>query len=291
MCTHRLTRIVVAFGVFLLWSFGANYADAQTRRAVRRGEAPIPVQPAPAAVPQPEPAVPPPAAADPVPAAAGERIEAKQTRRGEAGRMIRGSELIGMSVWGRNRERLGTVKDFVVDYEAGGCPTLFFAMTPEISGWSGEYVIVPFDAFQIGYDERQRTDYFVLGVAMDNLRRAPHLEINRWNSLHDRQFFTNARHFYRQTERTAAKPRPDTGREDSGSTEEGVQQPPDRQRNVPAPPRTEPPSGKEPGREGNTGVSPKPQPRPPAAPPTNPPDRPSSGRRKPEPNSGKNQAD
>jgi hypothetical protein len=243
-------------GAFIAWLSIATCADAQSRREIRRGDAPTPAQPvAPQAVPVPQatPATQPtpslqqevtpasPAAGDGGPSNAGERIESVRTQRGREGRLIRGRELIGMTIWGRDRERVGTVKDFVVDYE-GGCPTLFFAIAPDISGWSGDYVIVPFDAFQIGFDERQGADYFVLGVTLENLRRAPHLAIDKWNSIHDREFFADARQFYQRTERTAARPlsEKDRDRDSRAPRDEGTRQPPDTQREAPAPPRAEP---------------------------------------------------
>ena len=120
-------------------------------------------------------------------------------------RFIRGSQLIGMTVWDRNHKQLGTIRDFVIDY-AGSYPIVYFAMAPDISGWAGGYVIVPFDAFQIGYFGGQMGTTFVLDMTPQNLLHAPQLAVARWNSLPEPQFFTNARQFYRETERTAARP-------------------------------------------------------------------------------------
>lgn len=300
MSTRLLTTITLC-AVFGVAAFAAS-ANAQTRRDIRRGVSPAPVVPAPVPQPPPvaQPAPPPqqaagptpPLAADSAPSAAGELMESRPSEQGREGRLLRGRELIGLSIWGRNRERLGTVKDFIVDYD-GDCPTLFFAMAPEMSGWSGGYVIVPFDAFQIGFDERQRTDYFVLGVTVNDLRRAPNLAVDKWNSIRDRQFFTDARQFYHRTERTAARPLPGYGR-DGGSRaprEEGMQQPDpqrqtpareetqppresakrqssDKQRGAPAPPAQPPTSGANPSTGGKSGAGgQQPQPAPPAGAP------------------------
>ena len=263
---------VVACAVFVAWALSVSYAAAQMRREIRPNTAPMPVQPAvplatpaPQAAPAPAPspqenATPaPPAAAGPERATVEERTPSAGVGRAAEGRLMRGRELIGMNIWGRTRERLGVVKDFIVDYE-GACPTLFFAMAPEIAGWNEGYVIVPFDAFQIGYDERQKTDHFVLDVAVDSLRRAPHLEIDRWNSLHDRQFFANARQFYQRVERTAGRPESGVGREGRRPSEEQMRQPSERQGEAPAPPRLQSPSGTAPGTHRESGVSPQPSP-------------------------------
>jgi hypothetical protein len=261
---HARCFRMIAYVALVIWACAATYAEAQTRREIRRETAPIPIQSvpgataAPQATPVPQPVTPAqPAVADPNPSARSERIESRQFERAREGRLIRGRELIGMSIWGSNRERLGTVKDFIVDY-GGDCPTLFFAMVPEISGWS-DYVIVPFDAFQIGFDERQRTDYFVLGVTLDNLRSAPHLAVDRWNSVHDRQFFTDARQFYGRTERTAARPLSGAGR-DIRTPREETPRPPSEGQTAPAPPTTR----REPDVRQPSGQ------REPSAPPPNP---------------------
>jgi hypothetical protein len=233
------TEVVVTCGVLMGCCFAVHDASAQLLRGMRGYAAPIPAQPAPDVAPQPPQAP----VASPAPALGGEQGAAAQTQAGDNRHVLRGRELIGMSIWGRNRERLGTVKDFIVDIQ-GSCPTLFFAMAPEIPGWNGDYVIVPFGAFQVGYDERQRMDYFVLGVAMDNLRQAPRLGIDRWNSLPDPRLFADSQQFYRRVERTAARPEDfGRGREGRGRDEQEMRQRSERERQqTPATPGSQAPS-------------------------------------------------
>ena len=238
---RRFAKVVVTCGMLMVWCIAAHEAQAQLRGALRGYPAPMPAQPAPDVAPQSPQVNPPPQApaASPAPASGGEQGTALQMQTGDRHRLIRGRELIGMTVWGPHQQRLGTVKDFIVDNQAG-CPTLFFAMAPEIPGWNGDYVIVPFDAFQLGYDERQRMDYFTLGVAIDNLRRAPHLGIDRWGSLHDPQFFADSRQFYRRVERTAARPGDvDASREPRRGDDREIRQPLQRQGEANAPGRTQ----------------------------------------------------
>lgn len=254
MKSHYFARVLIAcvtVGVCILPAH-----NAQARRPWRSARVvpvePVPVQPVPVQpVPvQPVPdtsLVPQPAQIAPENAAA----PASAAARGAGGRLIYGRNLIGMTIWGGNHERLGTVKDFVVDYQ-GDCPNLFFAMAPEISGWNQGYVIVPFQSLQVGYDEGQRTDYFVLGVAVDDLRRAPHLEIDRWTSIRDRKFFTDAGQFFRRVERTATRPESGTGRDGRGRSEAETRQPSDRP--TPVPPRTPSPSGSAPGSRRDPGA-------------------------------------
>ena len=112
---------------------------------------------------------------------------------------------------------------------------------------NGEYVIVPFDALQVSFDERQRTNLLTLGVTLDNLQRAPRLAVNRWSSLRDRQFFTGAKQFYQRIERTAARPQIGGVPEGAKPGEGGITpQPSNGQLPAPTPPRSEPPAANEP---------------------------------------------
>ncbi len=173
-------------------------------------------------------------------------------------RLIRGRSLIGMNIWGANHQQLGTIKDFIVDYQ-GGCPSIFFAVAPDISGWSGDYVIVPFNAFQVGPDPQQRTDFFTLSMNVDELRRAPHLAVEKWNQVQfqDRQTFANAKQYYERVERTAARPetggreeRPalpsDAQRRDEGTQQQPQQAQPRQTQPQQQQPRTGQPSEKQP---------------------------------------------
>lgn len=240
MQNQHFRKTALICGAFLVWTLIANCGEAQVRRAVRRDSGSAPVQPAPTQV-APDQSAPSPAdetaanrqSAGGEASQPGEDGKPMASAEGAHGRLIRGNTLIGMTIWGKNRQRVGIVKDFVIDYQEG-CPTLYFAMAPAISGWGEEYVVVPFDAFQVGYDQRQRANYFVLNVGADNLRRAPHLAVNRWNTFQDREFFTSANRFYRVTQRTVAKPNLGVDRDNRGTNERQMRDRPEGQRQSPA---------------------------------------------------------
>ena len=172
--------------------------------------APVPVVTDPAPLPtaaQPAPPNPPAA-----PIAEGRQPEPSQVPGQAAAletqaqaRIMRGSQLMGLRVWGHDNQPLGTIKDFIVDYQ-GGCPTLFFAMAPEVADLGREYVIVPFTAMSYDVDPRTRANFFRFDVSVAQLRNAPHIEVDNWTSIHNRQFLTNAQQFYQRIERTAARP-------------------------------------------------------------------------------------
>jgi sporulation protein YlmC with PRC-barrel domain len=134
--------------------------------------------------------------------------EATQMPMGERGmrrsHTLRGSELIGMQVWGARNQRLGTIRDIVINYQAE-CPMLLAAVSSDISGGPEGYVFVPFDAGQLQYDNRLRRDYLVLDLGLDQFRNAPRIERDNWDRIRDPQFLTRNRQFYQRTERSAAR--------------------------------------------------------------------------------------
>jgi hypothetical protein len=145
------------------------------------------------------------------PAAAG-ASQAQQQVSGQAehvqperqGRIIRGSQLIGLNIRGSDDHQLGIVKDFIVDCQ-GECPMIYFAVEPDASLQLGqEYVIMPYSAMR--YDSRGGRDYFALGVIGTGLRNAPRVAVNGWSTFNDRQVLSNAHQFYQRTERTTARP-------------------------------------------------------------------------------------
>jgi hypothetical protein len=152
---------------------------------------------------------------------------------------MRGSQLIGLNIRGSDDHQLGTVKDFIVDYQAE-CPMIYFAVEPDASLQLGqEYVILPYSAMQYRYDSRGGRDYFALDVSGMQLRNAPHVAVNDWSAFNDRRVLSNAHQFYQRTERTTARPieggpakqneqgtRPETGtRPDAGSHRDNTPRP------------------------------------------------------------------
>ncbi len=165
--------------------------------AVRPQPAPSPAQPVPTAMP---PQVP---ASAVMPPPANGYSQAQPEREG---RIVRGSQWIGLNIRGSDNLQLGIVKDFVVDCQ-GECPTIYFAVEPDASLQLGqEYVIMPYGAMQYRDGSRGGGNYFALGMNRIQLRNAPHVAVNTWSAFNDRQVLGNAHQFYQRTERTAARP-------------------------------------------------------------------------------------
>src|SRR5208282_3887596 len=170
------------------------------RPAANPQAAPNPPQPVPtAAAPQAPAASVPTAAVTPPPT-----VEPSQVQPQQQGRIMRGSQMIGLNIRGSDDHQLGIVKDFIVDCQ-GECPMIYFAVEPDASLQLGqEYVIMPYSAMR--YDSRGGRDYFSLDVIGTGLRNAPRVAVNGWSTFNDRQLLSNAHQFYQRTERTTARP-------------------------------------------------------------------------------------
>ncbi|MGO9108984.1 MAG: PRC-barrel domain-containing protein [Thermoguttaceae bacterium] len=130
--------------------------------------------------------------------------QAEHAQRERQGRIIRGSQLIGLNIRGSDDHQLGIVRDFIVDSQ-GECPMIYFAVEPDASLQLGqEYVIMPYSAMR--YDSRGGRNYFALDVIGTGLRNAPRVAVNGWSTFNDRQLLSNAHQFYQRTERTTARP-------------------------------------------------------------------------------------
>lgn len=234
-----------AFG-FLAGGLSPTVGTAQLFRGQPRSEpawgnpAPAPVNPLPGVTDPARPPSVPPSRPD-----VGHRHAGQSHQSGQAGtlhaegetRILRGSQFIGLRVRGPDNQQLGTIKDFVVDYQ-GDCPALFFAMAPAVADFGEGYVIVPFTAMMVAFDTRANTHYFRFHVNSAQLRNAPHIEVNRWNSFSNRQFLVNTQQFYQRIERTSARPE-SGGRVGLGTGREpGVREEPDIRRDQGARPET-----------------------------------------------------
>ena len=216
MCVSYLTMGFACIS-YLALGFASTQVSAQVFRnspfqqtAASPQPAPNPAQPVPAAT---SPQVPagsnpstavtsPPAGASQAPQQVPGQPEQVQPER--QGRIIRGSQLIGLNIRALDDHQLGIVKDFIVDCQ-GECPMIYFAMEPDASLQLGqEYVIMPYSAMR--YNSRGGSDYFALNVIGTGLRNAPRVAVNSWLTFNDPQVLSNAHQFYQRTKRTTARP-------------------------------------------------------------------------------------
>ncbi|MHB8970763.1 MAG: PRC-barrel domain-containing protein [Pirellulaceae bacterium] len=133
----------------------------------------------------------------------GQAEHAQSERRG---RIVRGSQMIGMTLRGSDDQQLGVVKDFILDSQGEG-PMIYFAVEPDASlQLDQEYVIIPYSAMQYRSDSRGASDYFAMDVIGTGLRNAPRVAVNDWSNFNDPHVLSNVHQFYQRTTRTAARP-------------------------------------------------------------------------------------
>lgn len=208
-------RILLTFACAgaLLWA--ATPAEAQLLQ--RPGAAPAPaVQPAPAPPVITQPATPPPTPPQPPATVQAERTEISgqaesfSAHAGAAGgeahghtRIVRGSTLVGMTIWAGENEKVGVVKDVLFD-PMGGCIQHVVLESPIIEQ---QWVVLPYDVFHVTFNAQKRDEHFlVLDMPVERLRHAPHFQVNQWERIHDPQFFAQVQQFSQRIERTTARP-------------------------------------------------------------------------------------
>jgi len=166
--------------------------------------------------------------------------QTEQARSGQKGPVVRGSQLIGLTIRGSDDQQLGVVKDFIVDSQ-GDCPTIYLAVEPDASMQvNQEYVLIPYSAMQYRSESQGGSNYFAMDVIGTGLRNAPRVGVNDWSSFNDRQVLGNVDQFYQQTQRSAARPiqggsqqyneqgtRPDFGTRPDGNTDRDITPRPD----------------------------------------------------------------
>lgn len=153
------------------------------------------------------------------------------------GRIVRVTEIIGTQVFDPQSQRLGTIKDIVIEVHEG-CPTLFLAMAPEVGDLGPALVVMPYSVLEVRHGVPNAPVQLVLNIQVAQLREAPRVEHNHWESIHNQEFRTRVQQFYQRVEHTAARP---TSPDDSGKQRDS---------------RDRPDSGDQPGARPDSGRRP-----------------------------------
>jgi sporulation protein YlmC with PRC-barrel domain len=111
----------------------------------------------------------------------------------------RASEIMGTNVTNASNERLGEIKDLVVDQHG----KVHYAVLSfgGILGMGDKLFAVPMDALHTKADDQK----FVLNVSKDHLKNAQGFNENNWPDFADAQFRSNVDTFYRTGDTGTAK--------------------------------------------------------------------------------------
>ena len=119
-------------------------------------------------------------------------------------RYLRSGDWLGLVVWSPKNEKLGKVKDVIINPETGKID--FLGMSPSTSGMSGHYVAIPSSAVEVRYDSDSRQDYLLVNLQPSQIAAAPQFKSNNWQAFDTSDFVNRVNQFYKPMERTAARP-------------------------------------------------------------------------------------
>jgi hypothetical protein len=237
----RIVRNVAVALAAVSWLVAGDLASAQLFRPRVRNSAPVqPVQPAAAdqAALQPlqptQPAQPgqptqPPQAPGTV-MAGGAMVEGGNMVNGtlprlDPARIVRGSQLVGETILDPRSQKLGVIKDFLIDSQTARVMYVMMAPEPASPVNSGEanaeWIVLPFDDLRLSTNAQGSPPMFILNLPAAQLRAAPHMRSNAWETLRDPRFIGQVQQFYRPTEWTARRMNQDSNGNYQGAPQPG----------------------------------------------------------------------
>jgi len=267
MNVRMIGKAAVGLAV-LSWVVAGDFASAQLLRPRPRYQQPA-VQPAqPNQVPgQPAPGDPAQATGVTVGGAAiqGGGVQTGQIPPANSAQIIRGSQIAGLSIMDPRSQKLGVIKEILIDSQTGRVAYVLLAL--EGSDANAEWTVVPFEALQMSGNGQNQQQYFVLNIQADQLRNAPHIRSDAWESVRDPKFMGQVQQFYRGTQWTARRPAGQVnvdvqdaqpGTVPHNRQNQTLQTPDPRKQNPAAQPPTTLPPGK-PTRESSAPAPPEPK--------------------------------
>ncbi len=113
--------------------------------------------------------------------------------------VLRSSKIIGIEVFDRNNQLIGTVQDVLINYQ-GRCPTAFASIIA-----ANDSYVVPLTVLQFGPLDQAGKSRATLAMKLNDLRNAPRLETGNDNLLGDGRFLSRVSQFFDRIERMAAR--------------------------------------------------------------------------------------
>ena len=123
--------------------------------------------------------------------------------------IIQSSSLIGTPVLNPQSQKLGQIKDVVLDQQTGQAT---FVVLDAIAGGSNHaMLVVPYQALWVTSNPVDKSRWVMLDLRPEQLAAAPQIRDNKWDMLQNSQFLDQARNFYQVRTYTAAKPIEEAG--------------------------------------------------------------------------------
>ena len=122
-------------------------------------------------------------------------------------KIVRGSQLIGQTIVDPSSQKAGVIKDILLDSQSAR--VVYLLLAQEGSDANAEWIVIPFDVLRVSYSGADSQPIFILNLPVAQLRAAPHMRSNAWETMRDPRFIGQVQQFYRQTECTARRPNGD----------------------------------------------------------------------------------
>ena len=123
--------------------------------------------------------------------------------QGSAG-VIQNSTLMGATVLDPQGQKLGQVKDVLLDSQTG--QATFAVLDAEVPGSGHAMLVVPYQALWVSFNPLDHRQSVALNLRQDQLRAAPQIQNNQWQMLQNPKFLEQARNFYQIRTVSAARP-------------------------------------------------------------------------------------
>jgi sporulation protein YlmC with PRC-barrel domain len=120
--------------------------------------------------------------------------------------VVRGKDLMGLNVYGENDEKLGDIKDLVIDPKEGKVRYAVLAFGGFL-GMGDKYFAVPWSDIQFISKGTTRTgtikeDHGMLSISKDELKNAPGFDKNSWPNFADQNWSSSVDKYYNEHRQT-----------------------------------------------------------------------------------------
>ena len=114
---------------------------------------------------------------------------------------IRNSTLMGATVLDLQNQKLGLIKDVLLDAQSGQATFVVLDATGPTSAHA--MLVVPYSALRVSINPADKSQSVTLDLRQDQLQAAPQIQNNQMQMLQDPKFLEQARNFYQPKTYTA----------------------------------------------------------------------------------------
>jgi sporulation protein YlmC with PRC-barrel domain len=136
--------------------------------------------------------------------AAEPNIGQNQPAMQDAAGIIQNSTLVGATVIDRQGQKLGQIRNVLLDAQAG--QATFVVIDAKAPGTGQAMLVVPYQALRVSFNTADNRQSVVLDLGPNQVGAAPQIQNNQWQMLQNTQFLQQARNFYQTRTYTAARP-------------------------------------------------------------------------------------